>query len=407
MLAFPINVEKRGYHNAYVIRCNKIIIEIDEYAYKYLINSIIPGVNSKTKIIAISANLDKTFKKYWSSLHKNRKNILLESLGDISPKLDKIVNTRNLGGDSVVSEVLSALISLVFFDKFNVQEIIPEIEIEYEHNCMPKGDHLFRLLKVMRTWFLVSTTRVYNNVCGNTISTTSNLCYFLYRKLCGLCSARDNLNKENYQECHNVHLIMHVFCKNKETAKKVRDCITAIRRGKFGYTSHNLYEINIMVIISDINEIFHSHNEGFEHVDNNTISHGLNRFGFALSKNNELYKQKFKSGIDLSVEAISFTLLEATKLYRDHCIGRKLSNGDHVYSVQSKNLYPLNTQYARSLNVLAQIYSNVSKVMDDVHMKTEQKTRFGLITTLTKLSNETTTNVINTSDILFNKLMNL
>lgn len=393
------------------IICGYFVISIEENTLDYLKNSTLPFINDRKKITAIEFNLH-NFDDYEYSLRRNKRKIILNEIKRIFPKLEDITDSKNLGGDSIVSEAISSMISMILFD---IGEIIPEIKIEYTNYNTSKADHMFTCIR-SKSWSLVSTTRVYNNLLYD-------LDKFLYRKLCGLCYARDNLSQIYQEQIYrgqfiNINLFLHIFCKNAESANKIRNSIIKIRKGFYGYDSCNLYDINILVIVSNISEIFHNHNEGFEHIDVPNLDKSLNRFGFGINENNQLYRQKFNR-INLSVDDINDIIDEFHNIYKQHIVGRVIEvpindcfgnkiaiKHERVFSVPTSHLKKQNKMFAKSMNVTAQMYNNINKIIDDIDLSKEQGMRFGLVSNLTKLSEEISNAIQKKSDSLINNIIN-
>jgi hypothetical protein len=91
-----------------------------------------------------------------------------------------------------------------------IDEIIAEMEIEYNEPCK-KCDYI---IKTNDDKVGVSVTRIWRNKDEITNEYVYNL---IQSKLLGLCGAREYVKKNKYKR-----MILHIWCRNRKDAKKVR-----------------------------------------------------------------------------------------------------------------------------------------------------------------------------------------
>lgn len=347
----------------------KLLEEVFHYFKNYIYN-----LNDKKKIIGISLSICSY--EYDLSFDKPRINLLLNMIKNNYSQLEDLVNLPNLGGNSLLSEALSALISLALF---NVGYIVPEIEIKYEKNGMPKGDHLFWDIS-SKCWSIVSTTRVYNRNDDQ-----YKLRLALKNKMMRLCYARDNLSKKEYNS--GIRMFIHIFCKSNKMCKFIKETIIDIRRNNNEYRSCNLYEIEVIIIKCDIIEVFQ---------DGDIIR----KYIKIDSSDKYLFKKIHFNTIDDIISANS----EIAEIYRRHYSGRLIGN-EIVYSIDMTTNYRDNRILIKRLNTVAQLYHSLKKINETMILSDGHTIRYGLPDNLCLLSNEVSNLVQSSSDELMKLLL--
>lgn len=359
------------------------------------IRHLIPGVNNHGKILAIKLDINSDY--YLSTINSKRSNVLFELIKIHFPMTINVIDLPNLGGASILSEAFSALVSLMLFD---VKEIVPEIEIRYTMDSLSKGDHLFRTIS-SKQWYIVSTTRIYEKMYYKVHK-------FLYRKICGLCIARDNLNVDYGSD---IRMFLHIFCRTNEMCNYIKDVIKEIRSGMFGYPFADIKNVNILIINTNISEIYFDNEQSLDLDIRPTIDNydtNINNYNelIQLKKQgyNLLKKIKYKDPLccDFNYKCIQ----ECSEIYRQHCQGRYLENGDKVFSVQHKNIIVYEKPFAKLMNMMAQTYSNISKRIDTMVLSNGTGIRLGIVDNLCAVSTAVANSSVLMSDKVTNSLLN-
>jgi ABC-type transport system substrate-binding protein len=131
-------------------------------------------------------------------------------------------------------------------------------------------------------------------------------------------------------------------------------------------------------------------------LNSKTISFEL-KSGVKFSKNSLV-----KENRDLNADDVIYTILRLADPHLNSpnywLIERQILGLDEWREKQNK-------MFAKSMNVTAQMYNNINKIIDDIDLSKEQGMRFGLVSNLTKLSEEISQAIQKKSDSLINNII--